>query len=40
MIDLQSIKNPDFLKELSVQELEKLASQIRQFIIEDRKSVV
>lgn len=34
MIDLQSIKNPDFLKELSFQELEKLAAQIRQFIID------
>lgn len=34
MIDLQSIKDPVFLKELSFQELDKLAAQIRQFIIE------
>ena len=34
MIDLQSIKNPDFLKNLSLKELENLAELIRQFIID------
>ena len=34
MIKLEEIKSPDFVKGLSVKELERLAEQIRAFIIE------
>lgn len=34
MIDLKSIKNPEFLKKLSLKELEELAKDIREFIID------
>ena len=35
MIKLEEIKSPDFVKGLSVKELERLAEQIRAFIIEN-----
>ena len=35
MIDLEEIKNPQFLKDLTIKELEELAEQIRKFIIEN-----
>ena len=34
MIDLESIKDPSFIKELSIKELYELCDQIRQFLIE------
>lgn len=34
MVDLYSIKDPSFIKKLSLKELEELASQIREFLIE------
>lgn len=33
-MDLKSIKNPSFLKELDIQQLEELSAQIRRFLIE------
>lgn len=35
MIDLKKIKNPDFLKNMNNDELEKLGSEIRNFIVEN-----
>ena len=35
MIDLEKIENPSFIKNLSIKELEELAKQIRQFLIEN-----
>ena len=35
MIDLLEIKDPSFIKDLSIKELKELASQIRQFLIEN-----
>lgn len=35
MIDLLKIKDPSFIKDLSIKELKELASQIRQFLIEN-----
>jgi 1-deoxy-D-xylulose-5-phosphate synthase len=35
MFDINQIENPDFLKELSVKELEELSKEIRQFLIEN-----
>ena len=32
-MNLEKIKNPEFIKQLNIEELEDLASDIRQFII-------